>query len=292
MLALALAALTAASPLSLDNGVDPLTLAISPDDQVLATGGEGGAVKLFSTANGKLLFELSLRQTSVLELAFSADGRYLAAGDLVGTIGIWTVKDGKPVTDFSAADTVARLAFSPDGKWLAVECMPDKNAVYSTKDWSRAAPLLAAPVAWSPDSKQVLGATDESLVWSDFAGRKLKEVPTPGRDSVVLATSDLKTVLARSGLHPAVQVIDAATGKMLGALEGHTKGVVRFAVSKDGKRAVTSSEDRTTRLWDLPKRKPLAKYDNVNGTAFATISPSGKWVAASDKKQIHLWKVK
>jgi WD40 repeat protein len=44
---------------------------------------------------------------------------------------------------------------------------------------------------------------------------------------------------------------DAASGKEIAVLKGHTNQVQSAAFSPDGKRVVTASSDNTARLWDV-----------------------------------------
>jgi WD40 repeat protein len=52
-------------------------------------------------------------------------------------------------------------------------------------------------------------------------------------------------------LAPRLQVRRASDGKVLRTLQGHTDYVLDLAVTKDGKKILTASEDRTLRLWDM-----------------------------------------
>lgn len=47
------------------------------------------------------------------------------------------------------------------------------------------------------------------------------------------------------------RVWDAATGRLLASLRGHTEGVNSAAFSPDGQRVVTASWDKTARIWPM-----------------------------------------
>ncbi|RPJ06849.1 MAG: hypothetical protein EHM28_09200, partial [Spirochaetaceae bacterium] len=80
-------------------------IALSPDDQVLASGGifgpetsaSAGDVRLYDFNSGTLKRRLSGSTSPVTDLAFLSDGAYLAAGREDATITIWDCKNGYAV---------------------------------------------------------------------------------------------------------------------------------------------------------------------------------------------------
>jgi WD40 repeat protein len=49
---------------------------------------------------------------------------------------------------------------------------------------------------------------------------------------------------------------DAKSGKVLHTLEGHTDFVNSVVFSHDGKKLISSSHDKTARIWDLERLPP------------------------------------
>jgi WD40 repeat protein len=107
-------------------------LAVSPDGNLVATCGNDRLIKLWDTANGRLVHALSGHESHVYNVAFHPSGEFLVSCDLKAVVKQWDVRSGKVVRDLSAAalykyDTQFRadiggarcLAFSRDGKRLA-----------------------------------------------------------------------------------------------------------------------------------------------------------------------------
>ncbi len=76
-------------------------LAVSPDGQTVATGGNGPAVRLWSTEDGKLLKELP-HPHRVFSLRFHPDGGSLVSGDLEGVVRQWSLEKSEVVRQMSA----------------------------------------------------------------------------------------------------------------------------------------------------------------------------------------------
>jgi len=97
--------------------------------------------------------------------------------------------------------------------------------------------------------------------------------------------------LASGGEDLAGRIWDAATGKELLALKGHTKWINAVAFSSDGKRLATASGDKTTKVWDTETGEEIATLighqTRVNAVVF---SPDGKRLfTASDDSLVKVW---
>jgi WD40 repeat protein len=101
---------------------------------------------------------------------------------------------------------------------------------------------------------------------------------------------DGKRVITASGDQTA-RVWDAATGKTLASLQGHTHRVFDAAFSPDGTRVVTASWDHTARVWDAATGKTLASLQgHTSWVNSATFSPDGaRVVTASWDQTARVW---
>jgi WD40 repeat protein len=58
----------------------------------------------------------------------------------------------------------------------------------------------------------------------------------------------------------AARIWDAATGRVIAKLQGHTEYVNDAVFSRDGTRVLTASDDKTARLWDAGSSKELVAF--------------------------------
>src|SRR5205085_114846 len=107
------------------HGSEVVSVAISPDGALVATGGSDRTVRLWDRATAKELRTISTGfNNPVGRVAFSPDGKLLAVSTVQGIrnnfAALFDVASGKEVCRLGKDLPALRaLAFSPDGKTLA-----------------------------------------------------------------------------------------------------------------------------------------------------------------------------
>jgi WD40 repeat protein len=107
-----------------------MTVAFSPDEQLLATGGDDGTVKLW-TSSGAEAGKLIGHQGEVLHVGFTSDGQLIATSSSDGTVRLW-LRNGEQLTQyegyrgFLAEEALGGsfgttgVSLSPDGRIIAI----------------------------------------------------------------------------------------------------------------------------------------------------------------------------
>ncbi len=77
----------------------------------------------------------------------------------------------------------------------------------------------------------------------------------------------------------------------LAVLRGHTDAVYAVAVTPDGKKVASGSEDETLKIWDLDSGQYLTTPKGHTGTIYnATVTPDGKKVVSgSQDRTLRIW---
>ena len=275
----------------------------SPDGRLLAAC-DNNAVKLYDAASGTLVRELSGDQSEVLAVAISRDGRRIASGSLDGKVRIWDTASGSMLHLLEAhTDWIESLDFSPDGKWLA-----SGSNDYTLKVWDvltgdllrnyAGSTAVIDSISFSPDGTRLAFTDGYIHVW------RLDQGSLPLPDSIadhellnlaggiyVKFSPDGKFLAAAGGPEEA-KLRDAATGRELISLVGHTDWVMGLAFSPDGATLASTSLDGTVRLWSLlpgNERLTVKGQGGAYGTRIAFNPMAPEFAVNEDDGTATIW---
>lgn len=262
---------------------DAISLDATADQRFLAVGTRRGKLMLLNFVERKID---TLHQTkeSYNDVRFSKDGKWLAArysSNATNQMQLWDVSTKKLTVELAAGRiglTHSHQYFSPDGsKWVGgfgipeIFKLPDGGPPTTATSDGSIQPFksIASPstVVMSPGGDLICMSGEEKLrVWSGADLKFLKEIPlSPAAVRSAIFTPDgkrLLTGLARMRVVPgqpkrgAPSEIVMWNARDLTAVEefkGHTSPINALALSPDGKRMVSASEDSTIRIWTLPE---------------------------------------
>ncbi len=200
---------------------------LSAEGNLVAFGGPGKIVKVYSVPDGKELYQIKKHTDWITALEFSPDGKTLATGDRSGGILLWDSAHGGNAGALSDhKDSITSLSWRPDGKLLASSSEDGQIIVWNAADGfplsniSKAHTPKAAPNTYGVIPGGVLGVQFTS------DGRLV----SVGRDSII-----------RSWL---------ADGKAQGASPKCEALLTKVAASFDGKLAIAGDFHGRLFVWD------------------------------------------
>ncbi|MEQ8959709.1 MAG: hypothetical protein RLP02_17590 [Coleofasciculus sp. C2-GNP5-27] len=94
------------------------SVAISPDGQMIASGGSEQPIMLWNSDRGKLVRTLTEHSGKVYSVTFSPNGKLLASGGDDNTLRIWNYQTGELIQTLEHLSPVYCVTFSPDGQTL------------------------------------------------------------------------------------------------------------------------------------------------------------------------------
>jgi DNA-binding beta-propeller fold protein YncE len=180
-----------------------------------------------------------------------------------------------PSSEGYTRDAISSVALSPDGKraltgdWNGTVRLWDVGTGKQMRSF-RVATIRPLSVAFSPDGRRMLaGSSDHPSELREVeTGRVLQHF---GEYSNPSFSADGRTVLL------GFSVWDVGTGKQLQRFEAPPDRIMRGTLSADGKRALMSFSDGTTKLLDVETGKELASLFSFRDGTWAVVDPEGRF---------------
>jgi len=274
----------------------------SPDGQHIASSDAGseGIIKVWEASSGMESMTLSGHTNGVYCLAFSKDGAKIASGSMDNTVRIWDAGSGIQLMTMHTTGTVFSVSFSPDGRQILygdgrVVKVKDTQSTENTRILSGHEGEIRDAL-FSPDGKQVISTSGDKTIkiWDLTYDREQQILPTRRLKwwtiwPVAFSPDGSRLVSTCGPKGEILQVWDVATCTELMTLRGHTD-VAGAVFSRDGKRILSGSNDKTIRVWDADTGAELMILRGHEAGVGAVFSPNGAHiVSGSSDKTIKIW---
>lgn len=251
---------------------------LSPDGQLIGTGGYDSLVRIFKTADGSLLHTYPGHQGTVWTVAFSADGKRVASSGDDAVIKIWDIEKGNEIKSLPGHSRIVwSVKFSPDGNYLASSSYDFTFRIWDLRTgnvtWdNHSHKETVVDLAFSHHGNILVTTSDDKTIkswdWKNHRLLKTMTVPehvqavafspddkwiiTGGRDKPLVGEF-LQTIFGNSEHNKGVsaRLWNIETGALLQTFSSHSNDVQDVAYSHDGKYIATASADHSVEIWKM-----------------------------------------
>lgn len=302
-----------------------LSISFSKDGQRLLTSSYDKTARLWDVASGRQLRRFWGHNWWVWDANFSSDERRIVTASQDGTAVIWSVETGEKGAPFTGHQgPIYSAHFSPDPEsthvvtsgydrrillWKPEDIVPFNFEKIVSGQKVEPTPYIAfeghqesvQSAEFSQDGSMIISASHDNTVklWDVETVKAIKTFR--GHDSWVQAATllnDGKWILSAS--HDAqLKLWNIAGYAEIRTLKGrvlakHVDAILDVSFSKDGKRLVTASRDKTAISWDVSTGKPETEF--TEGHAFlassAVFLPDQKRLAtAAVDNSVRIWDI-
>jgi WD40 repeat protein len=227
-------------------------IALSPDEQLLATAGRDKTVRLWRR-NGECLATLTGHQDMVRSINFSPDGNLLVSASWDGTVRLWSVTGALLNVLEGHSDEVNQAKFHPDGNSIASAgrdgriLLWDKNG-YFLRELANSGAWLQC-LDWNPDGSALATAGDHNQVqiWA-LDGTLMRVFERQNHRINTLCFDATGKYLATGDANGLIKLWQA-DGTWLRDFIGHADVLRGLLFSQDGQVLVSVANDQTARIW-------------------------------------------
>lgn len=232
-------------------------LAISPNNQILASGSLDNTLKLWNLGSGNLMRTLRGLSGYAISLAISPDG-ILVVGCFDNTIKLWDLNSGNFIGTLTGhTGYVESVCVSPQDFTLAsgggyddhtIKLWDIHNGTLKNTLTGHSASVRA--IAFTSDGTQIVSGSEDKTIklWESLSGKVLYSIPNPGWVQAVALHPDDR-IFAAGSRDSTIRLYYVENGEEFATLKWHSGPITGLAFSPDGTRLVSSSWDKTVKIW-------------------------------------------
>ena len=282
-----------------------LSVALSPDNKLLAAGTANGEVRIWLMEKRRLLYTCKGHTDWVRTVAFSPDGKIVASGSHDRTIRLWNVETGQGIGLFAGHKSRVRsVVFSPGEENLLLASSSDDKTIriwdvqthQCLKELHGHRDKVNA-VAFSPSGHMLVSVShDETIrLWSVEGWYLLRELH--GQHGWIWsATFNFSgTMLACGNEDGTVSLwnMQEQNYYCLNVLNGgHSARVNSVVFSPQPNILFSGSDDKTVQQWDMSENRSHPFRGHDNWVRSVAVSHDGSTiVSGGDDETVRIWDV-
>ena len=290
-----------------------VSLAYSPDGQLLAAGTADGQIWIWRIANWQPIQIIQSTPFWISSVSFSPNGKILASGSFDRAIRLWDVASGLLLqTLHGHTDLVRSICYSPNGHLLASGSEDETIRLWAADSGNHLRTLQGhldgvTAVCFSPDGHTLASGSFDNTVrlWCTASGQALQTYQENAHGIYAVCFSPHGHLLASGGRSRSIQLWDVpamltsnsvdgvgpSAPQPMRTLQGHRDTITTVSFSPDGHTLASGSEDQTIRLWEVDGGQLLQTlHGHAGWLTSVCFSPNGYTLASGgEDRAICLW---
>ena len=271
-------------------------VAWSPDGESLVSGSTDNTIKFWNSATGGPRFTLEGHQNDITDLGWSPDGQYFVASGWVTLVWDLSLSTNVRLTLGGHTKQIESLSWSPDSTQLISASEDATMRIWNITSGD----LLSAvegqdaavyAAAWSPDAEQVLQAAGKEIrvrsasmeILEILEGHttEVRHIEWFGEEAHILSV----------GANGEMLLWDSTNWELIASNGDHTNAKQSTAISPDGSKAVSGSNDGIVRVWEIASGNQLAVFNGHEGAIneVAWSADGANIATASDDGTAKIW---
>jgi len=237
---------------------------ISPDGKYAFRAKVGYEARKWELATGKIVQTYFGHSKGVITFKLSKDGKYLLTGSADRTAKLWDVETGEELKTFKGHRSFI----------YHVDFSHDQTKIVTSSDYGTIK-------VWDIESGELL----KTIVLSDDP-KTIKVGYT-----VKFSPNDLYLMVAYS--HGEMKMLEIDTGREFMEYIGHTATTADFEFLGNGREVVSTSWDKSLRLWDIATGMQVRKFNGHTDPvhAVALNSAGTKMASGGTDRRVILWDI-
>ncbi|MBO4837752.1 MAG: TIR domain-containing protein [Lachnospiraceae bacterium] len=272
----------------------------SPKGNMIVTASSDCSAVIWDSLTFEVHGVLEGHTNAIVSAVFSPDGKRIVTASEDRTAKVWDATTYTEIGSLKGHTHMLRSAFfSPDGKRIITVSKDltvkfwDANSFALTYTLGKLVTMIHSAVL-TPDGTRIIISVGRSLQMWDVKSFRLVRTASGHMNKInyagfspngeYIVTLNDKTAMIWAGVRD-------RNIRLLGLLHGHRRKICSVSFSHDGKRIVTSSRDKTAKIWDAESFRLIGTLEGYEKTVIsADFSLDGEYiVAASEDNTVSIW---